>query len=68
MSKSKETYLKRQKQQQRTKRKEEKREKQALRKENAETGKPLEAMLAFVDENGNLTDTPPDTGIMKLIK
>lgn len=67
MAKSKETFLKREKEKQRIQRQAEKREKQALRKAAAENGKPLGAMLAFVDENGNLTDTPPDSEIFKSI-
>lgn len=30
------------------------------RKLNKKAGTPLEGMMAYLDENGNLTDTPPD--------
>ena len=30
------------------------------RKENAQKGKSLDSMMAYVDENGNLSSTPPD--------
>lgn len=41
------------------KRKEKEQRKQE-RKENSDRGKPLEEMLAYVDENGNISSTPPD--------
>lgn len=37
-----------------------KEEKKLERKENAEKGKSLDDMIAYLDENGNLTSTPPD--------
>ncbi len=62
MAKSKETYQKRQKEKKRMERKQAKREKiEQRRAENSGTGKDLEDMIAFVDENGNLTETPPET-------
>lgn len=67
MAKSHDTFQKRQKQKKQLERKAEKKEKKEQRKAKAEHGKPLEAMLAFVDENGNLTDTPPDPEILKSI-
>lgn len=60
MAKSKETYNKKDKQQRRLKHKQDKKQKQEERRANAKKGKSLEDMLAYVDENGNLTDTPPD--------
>ena len=38
----------------------EKEQRKAERKENSDRGKPLEEMLAYVDENGNISSTPPD--------
>ncbi|MFC0775539.1 cold-shock protein [Terrimonas alba] len=35
-------------------------EKKLERKENAKKGKSLDEMMAYLDENGNLTSTPPD--------
>lgn len=37
-----------------------KEEKRQERKENTEKGKSLDEMMAYIDENGNLTSTPPD--------
>ncbi len=60
MAKSKETFNKKEKEKQRLKRKQEKLEKMQERKANAEKGKSLNDMMAYVDENGNLSATPPD--------
>lgn len=41
----------------------EKKEKEARkkeRKENTTSGKGIDEMMAYVDENGNISDTPPD--------
>lgn len=35
-------------------------EKKLERKENTKKGKSLDEMMAYLDENGNLTSTPPD--------
>lgn len=37
-----------------------KEEKRLERKENSDKGKRLEDMMAYLDENGNLSSTPPD--------
>lgn len=37
-----------------------KEEKKQERKESAAKGKSLDEMMAYIDENGNLTSTPPD--------
>lgn len=42
------------------KKKQDKAEKREERKANAQKGLPLEEMFSYVDENGNLTSTPPD--------
>lgn len=60
MAKSKESFNKREKEKQRQKEKNEKREKMDERRANQAKGKTLESMLAYVDENGNITSTPPD--------
>jgi|SRR4030095_11925388 len=60
MAKSKETFNKKDKQQRRLKQRKEKQEKKEERKANAKKGKSLEDMMAYVDENGNISDTPPD--------
>jgi cold shock CspA family protein len=59
MGRSQETFGKKEKEKKRQKRKEEKAKKREERKENS-SGGGLENMLAYVDEFGNITDTPPD--------
>lgn len=67
MARSKETFNKRDKQQRRLKQKQEKQQKKEERKANATKGKSLEQMMAYVDENGNISDTPPDPRKKKVI-
>lgn len=59
MSKSQETYNKKEKEKKRLKKRKDKAEKKEERKANPKkTG--FEHMISYVDENGNLTSTPPD--------
>lgn len=60
MAKSKETFNKKEKEKKRIKQRQEKREKMEYRKANASKGQSLDDMMAYLDENGNLTSTPPD--------
>jgi cold shock CspA family protein len=60
MAKSKETFNKREKEKQRQQQKKQKREKMEERKANAGKGKSLDDMMAYIDEDGNITSTPPD--------
>jgi len=59
MAKSQETFSKKEKGKQKIKQRQEKLEKMNERKANAKKGKSLEEMMAYIDENGNLTSTPP---------
>lgn len=59
MAKSNETFNKKEKEKKRLKKQQEKKEKAELRKTNSDKGKGLEDMMAYVDENGNITNTPP---------
>src|ERR1035437_8680352 len=59
MAKSQDTFNKKEKEKKRLKKRQDKNLKREDRKSNS-TGGDLENMLAYVDENGNLTDTPPD--------
>ena len=52
-------FIKRQKEEKRRKKKQEKEQRREERKQNS-VGGALEDMLAYVDENGNLTTEPPD--------
>ncbi len=63
-----ETYNKKEKEKNRLRKKQDKAEKMAERKANAKKGKTLEEMMAFIDENGNLSSTPPDTHKRKMFK
>jgi cold shock CspA family protein len=60
MRKSHQTWNKKDREQQRQKAKKEKEEKKQERKESAKKGKSLEEMMAYIDENGNISSTPPD--------
>ena len=61
MAKSNETFNKKEKEKKRQKKQQEKKEKAELRKASSGKGKGLEDMMAYIDENGNITDTPPTT-------
>ena len=60
MAKPKGTSNKREKEKARQKEKREKREKMEERRANQPKGRSLDDMLAYVDEDGNITSTPPD--------
>mgnify|MGYP001549335860 CR=1 FL=1 len=66
MARSKETFNKREKEKQRQKAKQEKIEKKEERKANASKGKSLDEMMAYIDENGNISSTPPDPSKKKI--
>lgn len=68
MAKSKETFNKKEKEKKRLKKQQEKRERMEDRKANVKKGKSLEDMMAYLDENGNLTDRPSDPRIKKVFK
>ncbi len=59
MAKSQATYAKKEKENKRLKKRQEKELKREERKANA-TGGGFESMIAYVDEYGRITDTPPD--------
>lgn len=65
MAKSSQSFNKREKEKQRAKERQEKKEKMEERKANAKKGQALEDMMAYIDENGNLSSTPPDPSKMK---
>ena len=60
MGRSQETFGKREREKKRAQKRKEKEARAAARKENQQKGSSLEDMLVYVDENGQLTDTPPD--------
>lgn len=60
MGRSGETFGKKEKEKKRAKQRQDKEEKMQERKANAKKGKSLDEMMAYLDENGNLSSTPPD--------
>jgi cold shock CspA family protein len=60
MGRSQETSNKKEKEKKKLKKKKDKLLKKEERKANSEKGQSLEDMYAYVDEDGNLTSTPPD--------
>ena len=61
MARSGQTQNKREKEKKKLKKKKEKEARRLERKENSNKGGSFEDMIAYVDANGNLTDTPPDS-------
>ncbi len=59
MARAQETYGKKEREKKRLKKREEKEKKKEARKSGPKGG-ALEDMLVYVDENGHLTNTPPD--------
>jgi len=64
MARSQETFTKREREKQRLKKQEEKKEKMKERKANGKGSN----MMAYLDENGNLTDIPPDPKKVKTFR
>jgi cold shock CspA family protein len=68
MPKSQASSSKRDREKQRVKKQQEKMEKMKERKSNKEKGKSLDDMMAYLDENGNLTDKPVDPRKKKVFR
>ncbi|GAB3200826.1 cold shock CspA family protein [Pontibacter aydingkolensis] len=60
MGRSQETFSKKEKEKKRLKKRQDKEAKKEDRKANSSKGHGLDDMLAYVDDNGNITSTPPD--------
>jgi cold shock CspA family protein len=67
MGRAQETFNKKEVRNKKEKKRKEKEKKRLARKEN-EKKSSLDDMIAYVDENGNITDTPPDPTKKKEIK
>ncbi len=67
MGRSQETFGKKDKEQKRIKKRKDKALRKDERKSNSTDGS-LDSMIAYVDENGKITDTPPDLTKKKKIK
>lgn len=68
MAKSKETFNKKEKEKKRQRQKQEKRQKMEERKANRKSGQPQGGMIAWMDENGHLVDSPPDPKKKRVFK
>ncbi|MBS1507633.1 MAG: cold shock domain-containing protein [Bacteroidetes bacterium] len=69
MAKSQETFSKKEAEKKKAqKRKEKEQRKEERKANNAKNGTSLEDMMAYVDENGNITSTPPDPNRKNSIK
>ncbi|HTQ66885.1 MAG TPA: hypothetical protein VMI12_18965 [Puia sp.] len=55
-----ETWKKRERERKKQQIKKEKEARRREHKEKSKEPKSLDSMLAYIDENGNLSDTPPD--------
>jgi cold shock CspA family protein len=60
MGRSNETFNKKEKEKLKQKKQQEKKERAEERKANSSKGKSLDEMMAYIDENGNISSTPPD--------
>ncbi|MFC3196735.1 cold-shock protein [Parapedobacter deserti] len=69
MGRSQETFNKRENTKKRLQKKKEKQQRREDKKQSVgdSKGKSLDDMLAYVDENGNITNTPPDPSKIKPI-
>lgn len=67
MGKSQETFSKKENEKKRQKKKKDKEEKKEERQANSMKGKSLEDMMAYIDENGNISSTPPDPKKRRII-
>jgi cold shock CspA family protein len=68
MARSQETFNKKEVRNKKEKKRKEKEKKRVERRENAKDGSSFDDMIAYVDENGRLSSTPPDPGARKKIK
>jgi cold shock CspA family protein len=68
MSKSKQTSLKKEKESRKRNKRKSKEEKREVRKANSNKGKGFDSMIAYVDEMGNLSSTPPDPLLRRELK
>ncbi len=68
MGRSQETFNKKEKEKKKLKKRQDKEEKKAERKANAGKDKSPEDMIAYVDEYGRISSTPPDPTKKKIVK
>lgn len=68
MARPQETFNKKELEKKRLQKRKEKEQRKEERKANAKDGQSWESMMAYVDENGNITNTPPDPTKKRVIK
>ena len=68
MAKSQETFSKKETEKKKQKKRQDKEQKKEERKANSKEGSSFEDMLAYVDENGNISSTPPDPRKMTKVR
>jgi len=68
MARSQETFNKKEAEKRKLQKRKEKEQRKEERKSRAKEGGTLEDMLAYVDENGNITSTPPDPAKKRIIR
>ena len=68
MGRSQETFNKKEVRNKKEKKRKEKEKKRLARKEGEKSGSSLDDMIAYVDENGMISNTPPDPTKKKDIK
>jgi cold shock CspA family protein len=67
MGRSTETFSKKEREKKKSIKLKDKKEKAEDRKANGQKGRSLDEMMAYIDENGNLTSTPPDPAKRKKV-
>ena len=67
MAKSQETFSKKEKEKKKQQKRREKEGKKEERQANSKKGASLDEMMAYIDENGNISSTPPDPRRKKII-
>jgi cold shock CspA family protein len=60
MPRSQASFAKKEKEKKRLEKRKDKEQRREERKANSQKGASLEDMMAYIDENGNITSTPPD--------
>ena len=68
MGKSQETFSKKEKEKKKIKKRQDKEQKKEERMATSQKGKGIDEMLAYVDDNGNITSTPPDPKNKRVVK
>lgn len=68
MAKPKQTSQKSDREKKKKRKQQEKEEKRELRKTNSNKGKGFDSMIAYMDHNGHITNTPPDPKLKVEVK